>query len=164
MKNTWSMKMTFIRFLVLSVFMLATACMASSTDNVWHGEYSYSASGGQTAGGSQIMLEITLKIEPQGTKEVCELTLEGYQKDETILCTTAIDNSRLALQFKSYADGRVVNKYDVAKYKVGETLFSLENIATKNEKKQNRYLAYWGAYTPFGIERKNAKDYFEKIK
>ena len=155
--------MTSIRFLMFSIFMLATACMAGGTENVWQGEYSYYASGGQTAGGSQIMMDITLKIDKQGAKESCELNADGYQTYDRILCTTAMNKNQLTLQFKSYADGRLVNKYDVARYKVGETLFLLEKADTKNAKK-NRYIAHWGAYTPFGNQRKNVKDYFEKIK
>ena len=156
--------MMLIRVLLLGTFMIATACMAGGTENEWYGEYSYFSSGGQTAGGSKIMLDIKLKLSKQGLNETCELDLVGYQKDETILCTTTINNNRLALQFKSYADGRMVNKYDVARYRVGETLFSLEKYSAKNGGKQNQYIPHWLAYTPFGSDRKNAKDYFEKIK
>ena len=156
--------MTFIRILLFAVFMAATACMAGNTENAWHGEYDYFASGGETAGSSQIMMHITLKIDKQGGKERCQLIADGYQTYDRILCTTAMDKNRLTLQFKSYPDGSIVNPIGVEEYKVGETLFSLEITAIKNEKEQDRYLAYWGAYTPFGIERKNAKDYFDKIK
>ena len=158
------MSMASIRILVLNVFMVATACMAGGTENVWYGEYSYYASGGQTAGGSQIMMDITLKIDKQGGKESCELNADGYQTYDRILCTTAMDKNRLTLQFKSYPDGKIVNPIGVVEYKVGETLFSLEKSTAKNEKKQNRYIPHWGTYTPFGDERKNTKDYFEKIK
>ncbi len=156
--------MTFIRFLVFNVCMLATACMADNAQNEWYGEYSYFASGGQTTGGSQIMMDITVKIDKQGGKESCELNADGYQTFDRILCTTVINKNRLTLQFKSYEDGSVVNPIDVAVYKVGETLFSLEKVATKNKKKPARYITHWGAYTPFGLERKNVNDYFEKLK
>lgn len=47
-------------------------------------------------------------------------------------------------------------------YKVGDILFSLDQGIVRGKKKTIRYLAHWGAYTPFGIDRKNVKDYFEK--
>ena len=156
--------MTFIRILLSSVFMTATACMAGTADNPWHGEYHYFSSGGETVGGSQIMMNITLKLDKQGGAERCQLNADGYQTYDRILCTTAINNNQLTLQFKSYEDGKTANEIGVERYKVGEALFSLEKATTKNEKKQNLYTPHWGAYTPFGDERKNAKDYFEKIK
>lgn len=156
--------MTFIRILLFTVFMAATACMAGNTENAWYGEYDYFASGGETAGGSQIMMHITLKIDKQGSEERCQLNADGYQTYDRILCTTAMDKNRLTLQFKSYPDGSTVNPIGVEEYKVGETLFSLEKSSTKNEKKQDQYLAHWGTYSPFGGERKKAKDYFVKIK
>jgi hypothetical protein len=164
MKYTWSIDVTPIRFLILGACMVATACMASNAENDWHGQYEYFASGGETVGGSQIMLDITLKIGKQGLKEICELELSGFQRYETLLCTAAINKNQMTIQFKSYEDGRIVNKSDVEVYKVGETLFSLEKYSATNEKKQNRYIPRWGAYTPFGIKRKSMKDYFEKVK
>ena len=153
--------MTFIRILLVTVFMAATACMAGSEGNAWYGEYHYFASGGETAGGSQIMKDITLKIDKQGGEERCQLNADGYQTYDRILCTTAENKNQLALRFKSYPDGKIVNPIGVVEYRVGETLFSLEKVVTKNKKK-NRYIAHWGAYTLFGNQRKNVKDYFEK--
>ncbi len=156
--------MTFIRFLVFNVCMLATACMADNAQNEWHGKYDSYVSGGKTAGGSPIMMSIKLKIEKQGSKEFCELHADGFQTNETIFCTTAMNKNQLMILFKSHEDGRIINRSDVEEFKVGETLFSLEKVATKNKKKPVRYITHWGAYTPFGLERKNVKDYFEKLK
>jgi hypothetical protein len=156
--------MTFIRILLFTVFMAATACMAGNTENAWSGEYDYFSSGGETAGGSKIMMHITLKIDKQGGEERCQLNADGYQTYDRIVCTAAMDKNRLTLRFKSYPDGSIANPIGVEEYKVGETLFSLEKVTAKNEKKQNLYSPQWGSYSPFGNERKNVKDYFEKIK
>ena len=156
--------MTFIRILLFSIFMVATACTAGGADNAWYGEYRYSASGGETVSGSQILMNITVKIEKPGNEERCRLDADGYQTYDRILCTTATNKNQLMLQFKSYENGKIVNEIGVERYKVGETLFSLEKESAKNEKKQSRYIPHWLAYVPFGRERKNAKDYFEKIK
>ena len=156
--------MTFIRILLLSAFMVATACMAGSTDNAWYGEYHYFVSGGETVGGSQITMNITLKLDKQGSEEKCQLNADGYQTYDRILCTTAMNKNQLILQFKSYEDGKTANEIGVERYKVSESLFSLEKSTAKNEKEKNRYIPHWGAYSPFGEERKNAKDCFEKIK
>ncbi len=156
--------MTFIRFLVFNVCMVATACMAGTAESAWYGEYSYFASGGETAGGSQIMMDITVKIDKQGLKEICELHADGFQTNETIFCTTAMNKNQLMILFKSHEDGRIINRSDVAVYKVGDTLFSLKKITVKNKKKSIQYITHWGVYTHFGLERKNVKDYFEKLK
>lgn len=84
------MNMTSVRLIVLSFCVTAIACMADSTENVWDGEYSYYASGGHTAGGSPIMVDITLKIGAQGGKESCELNADGYQTYDRILCTAVV--------------------------------------------------------------------------
>lgn len=156
--------MTFVRFLLFTVFMAATACMAGNTENAWYGIYDYFSSGGETAGGSQIMMHITLKIDKEGGEEKCQLNADGYQTYDRILCTTVMNKNELTLKFKSYPDGKTVNPIGVEEYKVGETLFSLEKEINTGEKKQKQYLVRWGAYTPFGNERKNEKDYFDKIK
>lgn len=143
--------------------MATTACRAGSVENAWHGQYRYFAAAGETAGGSPIMMDITLKIGQPG-KENCELHADGYQTQDRIRCTAITDKNRLTLQFKSYPDGSIVNPIGVEEYKVGEILFSLEPATAKTKQKQNRYLVRWGAYTPFEAERKNLKYYFEKVK
>ena len=105
--------MAFIRIFLFAVFMAATACMAGNVENVWYGEYDYYASGGETAGGSQIMVHITVKIDKQRGEERCQLSADGYQTYDRILCTTAMDKNRLTLQFKSYPDGSIVNPIGV---------------------------------------------------
>ena len=156
--------MTSIRILLFSVFMAATACMAGSAENPWQGEYRYFSSGGETVGGSQIMMSITVKIDKQGNKERCQLNADGYQTYDRILCTTAMSKNQLLLQFKSFEDGKTANEIGVERYKVGETLFSLERSTAKNDKGKNNYIPHWGTYSPFEDGRKNVKDYFEKIK
>ena len=160
--------MTIIWLWMFNLFMLAAAYTAGSSADpavkVWQGEYSYYASGGQTRGGSQIMMDIMLKIDPQAGDKYCELNADGYQTYDRIVCTAAVDKNRLVVRFKSYEDDRIVNEYDVARYKIGETLLSVEKIATQNKTKPYRYRALWDVYTPFGDQRKDINDYFEKVK
>lgn len=110
------------------------------------------------------MMCITLAIGQRDREHRCELHADGFQTQDRIWCTATTHRNRLILQFKSYADGTVVNPFGFEEYKVGETLFSLERAIAKTGQKQNRYLVRWGAYTPFGADRKNIKDYFEKKK
>ncbi|MBI3561068.1 MAG: hypothetical protein HY080_05060 [Gammaproteobacteria bacterium] len=156
--------MTVNRLFVFSVYLFAAACMAGNPENPWVGEYKYFASGGQTAGGSQIMVDITLKIDNQGNKASCQLNADGFQRYDRILCTTTLDNNQLTVHFKSYGDGSVVNPIGVDVYKVGETLFALEKKINPDKQKPARFIPHWGTYSPFGTEDKNPTEYFEKVK
>lgn len=148
--------------MVYLLWTLTTACVASGGESAWNGEYTSYVSGGQTRGGSPIMMNITLTIDKHISAETCKIELSGFQTYESIFCTTALNNDRLVVMFKSHQDGRLVNRADVMVYKVGDILFSLDQGIVRGKKKTIRYLAHWGAYTPFGIDRKNVKDYFEK--
>lgn len=156
--------MTFIRILLLSFAMVATACMAGNLDQAWVGEYHYSIVGGETARHLPVTTDITLKISQQGNLVKCQLNADGYQTYDRIVCTPVMDNHQLTLQFKSYTDGNTVNPLGVAEYKVGETLFSLEQAADTTEKKQNLFTPHWGKYSPIVDKQKEAVGYFDKIK
>lgn len=144
--------------------MLTTACMASNVGQTWVGEYHYSIVGGETARHLPVTTDITVKISQQGNTVKCQLDADGYQTYDRIVCTPVMDNHQLTLRFKSYTDGSIVNPLGVAEYKVGETLFSLEQATDTMVKKQNQFTPHWCKYSPIVDKQKEAVGYFDKIK
>jgi hypothetical protein len=94
---------------------------AAQARGAWAGQYRYEWTGGRTAGGSGIAVTYTLRVTPQA----CQLDISGFQSDEHILCEAGADAGNLWIRFRSYADGRTVNRFNVAQYKPGEALFRL---------------------------------------
>lgn len=148
--------------LILSAGVHSAICLAGDTKSDWYGQYDYSAEGGHTAGGSPIWMDITLIVDKQGSKDICQISADGYQTYDRLLCTVMIGKGRLDLQFKSYEDGAILSPIGVEVFKVGETLFSLEKSKLKNNKNQILYLVHWGTY--FSFEKKVKKEYFAKVK
>ena len=110
------------------------------------------------------MMAITLELSSHEGKTQCLLSADGYQTYDRIVCSAELANNNMVIKFKSYTDGKVLNPIGVEEYKVGETLFKIKQAPDKSGAGTIRYLTHWEAYTPFGTDRTNLKDYFEKIK
>lgn len=153
-----------LRLVVFSLGLL-TACTDPVTAPVpaptgpWDGEYSYGGYGGRTAGGSPIMMDITVSINSPKFKQACVFQAMGFQTDTNIFCTAAIKSDVLEVQFKSYDDGGILNGYGNERYKVGEVLLTLK----QPKDKKNQYAVRWGSYVPFD-DMSQADKYFEKSK
>lgn len=154
--------MTMVRYFVLAVGLMIAACTANETVGPWDGEYQFAGLGGKTGGGSPIMMEIILTINKSGSNEYCKLHMQGFQKDEIIFCLLTGSDNKLEVKFKTYGDGRVLNAYDVERYKVGEVLFVLEKAEGKDKK--TRYIPHWASYVPFDNMEKGGKYFFTKTK
>lgn len=152
--------MNIVKYSVWLLLFCVSACSAGNNPKNWQGSYSYYESGGQTAGGSQIMMDINLKIDFNDPKSRCILKMEGYQKNEVIYCDFNENDSLLDITFKSYDDGSTKNKYGIERYKVGSILFSIKPKG--NAKDGNKYQPIWKAYSPFGDRSINSNEYFEK--
>ncbi len=125
-----------IRFTLFAIFVLA-ACQSPAQPG-WDGTYIYEADLGETGGGISAVVEYTLTL----AKDKCQLTIQGYQADESIVCSQAPQNDRVAIRFRSYADGKVTNAYGTQVYKADETLFSLSRSGGQ------KLLTQWGALKP----------------
>lgn len=147
-----------LRLFVFS-FSLLTACTPPATAGPWDGEYEYGGFGGRTAGGSAIMMEVTLSINSPKFKQGCVFQAMGFQTDTKIFCTAAIKGDALEIQFKSYSDGGILNEFGNERYKVGEVLLSLN----KPKDQKNQYEVRWGSYVPFD-DMSRADKFFEKSK
>lgn len=94
----------------------------------WDGRYVHEAVLGRTAGGTAMVIEYEITLRSQAAQ--CQLTISGFQTDETLLCTAKAQGNSLALHFKSHEDGRLVNAHGVAVYTPGALLLTLERPAT----------------------------------
>ncbi|MES3154071.1 DUF5991 domain-containing protein [Sphingomonas faeni] len=101
----------------------------------WAGTYTYAFNGGANAAGTETVVTYTLNLSAAS----CKLTAEGYQTDETVLCSTKPIADGIDVAFKSYADGGLTDKYGNAVYSVGDPLFSLQ-------RKDGRILTHWKGY------------------
>lgn len=155
--------MKLLRYFVILTSVLASACIAddSSSLSFWNGAYKNFSSGGETAGGSKILMSLMLRVEKAGSKNNCEFEMSGFQTYRSLLCSVVPSNNQLIVRFKSYEDGKLVNNNGIAEYKVGEVLFTLDKSQASD--KPNTYPAHWGAYTPFGFKNSKASEYFEKV-
>lgn len=70
----------------------------------------------------------------------CRLVTSGYQTDQTILCRTAVGPTGLEVRFASYGDGKTVDAYGNAEYRVGQTLFTMR-------RRSGRVVTAWKAFT-----------------
>jgi len=154
--------MTVVRYFVLAIGLMVSACTANEAVGPWDGDYQFAGLGGETGGGSPIMMEITLNIKKSGSDKSCKLHIQGFQKDETIFCSTIDSDNKLEIRFKTYDDGRILNAYDVERYKVSEILFSLEKAEGKDKK--IRYIPHWASYVPFDNMEIGGKYVFTKTK
>jgi len=112
----------------------------------WRGHYAYEADAGRASGGVEAMVSYELTVFEGDTQPAAKLSIEGYQSDETIFCDISPSGERLDVLFKSYDDGRTVNKYGVAQYRLGDVLFTLS-------KRGERLTTQWGKLRPDGTKK-----------
>ncbi len=91
--------MILMRYFVLGIGLLVSACMADDTVNPWYGEYFYETAGGHTAGGSPIVMELTLTIKKSGLGESCLFQAVGFQTYKKIVCTLTGNSDKLEVRF-----------------------------------------------------------------
>lgn len=126
-----------------SKLILATAVLlifACSKKIVWDGSYHYQDQLGQNNGGIPLLIDYELVLQ----QAHCQLEMQGYQVAEKLLCSTEGEGRVLQVKFASYANGKETNAYDVAVYKPGEILFTLE----KSEEKSDSLITHWHALRP----------------
>ena len=127
------MRKYFQLFTLISAFWIISACAENAS---WNGTYTYEAALGDTVGGDSAVVTYTLTIAPNK----CEISIEGFQTSESIICKTKALDNLLDVNFQSYADGSTKNKYGIAIYKVGDSLLQL--------KRNENLLTIWGELLP----------------
>ena len=108
-------------------FVLLALCHGAWALEAWDGTYVWQARYGQSKGGSPLVLDYRISLAgPQ-----CRIALDGYQTEETLLCTATADRSTLTLRFASHANGALTNAYGVAVYQPGQALLRLQRLDAK---------------------------------
>jgi len=101
----------------------------------WAGIYTYAFNGGSNAAGTQTVVTYTLEL----SAAACTLTAQGYQTDETVLCTSKPIADGVDVAFRSFGDGEPTDKYGNAVYSAGDLLFSLQ-------RKDGKIVTRWKGY------------------
>jgi|GEM_PF-4509985 hypothetical protein len=128
-------------------------------DNTWLGNYQWVELGGKNTG---IVVEHTLNISRNKNGIfMAKLASIGYQTNETIICDVKFNKrgERLNLLFRSYANGSVVNKYGVQRYKKGQAMIALERRVNNGNL---IYLTFWQSFQPILKPQVNGRVYFLK--
>lgn len=103
----------------------------------WNGTYEYEALLGENAAEDQVIIEYSFFL----SENKCQVTSQGYQTDEKILCYTEEKSNQLDVKFKSFADGAVENVYGVQIYPPKSTLFKLV-------RSDGKITTTWGTLSP----------------
>ncbi|WP_346839064.1 DUF5991 domain-containing protein [Microbulbifer sp. SAOS-129_SWC] len=125
------------------LLILAAACQSSAD---WHGVYGYTQTLGEDPGGAAMLVEYRLEL----GADLCRLTVSGYQVNDTILCTLAVDGGTAVVRFRSYSNGKTTNLYGIQVYQVGEPLFTLRRAGTG----EATLVTEWNSLQPDAVERK----------
>lgn len=115
---------------------LTIAGAAAAAPAPWVGHYVFEEEVGPNLSKTIVQFithELTL------TPTDCRIKAQGLQTDEVIRCTVQPHGSGLELRFKSYGDGKTVNKYGTRIYEVGEPLLTLSK---PNGKLVTRFQSY----------------------
>lgn len=126
--------------ILIPCILLSFSCKSESKN--WDGSYIYESEAGETV--SETPVVVTYRLAINGEK--CQLSITGYQVDETILCNIKKDNQEIAVNFSSYNTGKVTNIFDVQVYEVGVILFRLERQKTE-------LTTTWESMQPDGISK-----------
>lgn len=129
------------------MFWTLTACANSSG---WEGVYSYEADFGENVAGEPVIVEYLLEIDDN----FCQLSIQGYQVSEIIVCDAIGTERNLDVMFRSYENGTLKNHYEVQLYNPAQRLFYL--------KPGNDLVTYWDALVPDESLSKSGKYFLKK--
>jgi len=116
---------------------LIVGCASPALSESWAGRYVYEHDAGRTVGGTGIVTTYVLTL----SRGRCRLRASGFQTDETIVCTPKVGRGEIDILFRSYDDGRTVNRYGVPVYLPLEPLVSLRRA-------DGRLITRWRRYSP----------------
>jgi hypothetical protein len=142
------------RPLAIFLLLLATNGARAAPIDAWAGTYTYETIPGKVAGGVTAMVDIALMIWPDGR---CELTLQGYQTDESIQCAVTADPGHADILFRTYSDGQIRNAYGVEEYRPGQRLVSL----LRDPKRGGELVTTWDGLVPDG-SRERRGHFFQR--
>lgn len=119
----------------------------------WSGTYTYTESGGRTAGGTGIVVTHEIAVTRAGERWRAEITANGYQTQVQIHATGVVVGNRLLLRFERDGEDQMFK----GRYQAGALLLELERPV------RGGLLTHWHAYTPATMERfANPGTYFKR--
>ncbi|WP_331344051.1 DUF5991 domain-containing protein [Cellvibrio sp. UBA7661] len=131
-----------------SLLVGALLSFTASANPVWHGSYGFDLDLSGGIPDRLMFVEYVLNVDDKS----CQLSIQGYQVFETIMCDAKDDKKALRIYFKSYEDGSVKNAYGVELYKVGQRLFWLDD----------ELVTHWDALVPDESVAKPGKYFLKK--
>lgn len=121
----------------------------------WEGTYVFQEGGGQTAGGTGMFTEHTLKVYRRGKELIADVDTAGFQVSRSLRCVAKAEENRLNFYFESYREDNITELYQR-----GQLLLSLERSISRGK---TRILTYWAAYRPAFRTVRSGRVYFKKI-
>ena len=119
----------------------------------WSGTYTYTESGGRTAGGTGIVVTHEIAVTRAGDAWRAEITANGYQTQVQLHATGQVVGNRLLLRFARDGEDQMFK----GRYQPGALLLELERPV------RGGLLTHWHAYTPATMERfTNPGTYFKR--
>ena len=134
-------------FILISLLSLSACAQTES----WNGTYVYEAELGENAAEDKVIVEYALTL----NEDKCLIKSQGYQTDETIICSSEKNGTDLIVKFRSYENGETKNIYGVEVFAADSKLFTL----TSNK---STLLTTWGVLAP--DETFTRGEYFKKTK
>lgn len=86
-----------IVFLLVLSFVSAHKTAAQASAASWVGEYKYSHTEGETAGGASTLIEYTIVVSKKKDGLVARFTIDGYQSSDDYECRTVVQGNKLNL-------------------------------------------------------------------
>jgi len=111
--------------LYAAIFFSVSVMLACAKNIVFNGVYIFDAVLGGTVGGDTVLISYELTVNDQK----CEITIEGFQITEKLICKAQQSGALLKVYFRSYDTGAIENKYGVQVYKVDGLLLTLDKNA-----------------------------------
>lgn len=116
---------------------------AGTLPEQWVGSYSYQYVMGHAAGDPAPAWVFDLKVKADGS---CELSWQGYQKDDDILCQASADSANLKIFFVNFYNGEASYPDDYRPYKSGEKLLELKMVDSTG-----KIWTKWGVLNKGGV-------------
>ena len=141
-----------LAFAIAMFAVLGASAAARAETRDWTGTYSYTESGGRTAGGTGIVVSHEIVVRLRGSQYQAQITANGYQTQVQLFALGTVSGNKLQLRFEKDGEEQMFK----GRYQPGALLLELERSGA-------RLLTHWGAYTPATTERfRNPGVYFKR--
>lgn len=135
--------------IALLSMIVAGVSRATTLPAKWAGSYSYRYVMEHASGAPAPAWVFDLTVKSDGS---CELTWQGYQRDDDIICEASGTTNDLQICYVSFADGGTSDPSGFEPYKPGEKLMELKEAVS-----EGRILTKWWALNKGGALKDGAR-------